>query len=758
MSLLKCKCCGGDLNIKDGDKVVTCPYCGSQQTIPNEKDEQVLKIYARGNRLRSQGEFDKAYSTYSQLLNEGKENAEVYWNLLLCKYGITYVDDYDGKKKPTMNRRSMTSILDDDDYKKAIELSDSVSKEVYEQEANRINDIQQGILKIVHQEEPYDVFISYKETDEFGDRTKDSLLAQEIYDALTKDGYRVFLSRVTLSNVIGKEYEPYIYSALYTAKLMLLVTTEGEHVNSIWVKNEWSRFVDRRKTDSSKSLIPCYRDRDPYDLPKELRNLQGLDRSKLGFIQDLTRGVKKILGKKEGSHKGYEGQKSENEAKEAKYNSRLDQCKQLLESEKYDELKNVLDELDKTEYVRFLIYDWKFYYYSVQYKLHRQKKPVSLDDGDYSDFLEKCDIAKIKSDVEKSVYTGWTNYYCSKCNELSKKIKAVIEPGYQIRSQDINEWHTDARELHDIIDKMYWPIRCQFSESDVYQNLFYSMDKSLPFRPDGDMKEPYEFDSTGTDFLIYDVHGLFGGRYNYDCGYNESEIKSIGDINIVSISAIYIEQKQVIIVADKTYIIHCDKPIDDESVIVYRLQRTTALFHSLKQKIFDYYFLDGNQVFDYQGHRLDPEEAKKVQEKVDSLKQQELSVKQADETLLPKAEKLNLNDDGQKNQTKLEENTQSGQTNEDIERTKQELFRRQRKMEREKANKIKSLENGILAFKILSIICSVAAIIAFICFLTIRANRGDGVLALALGVAFISLGLYFVLFMAFFKKLIGKLK
>ena len=79
-------------------------------------------------------------------------------------------------------------------------------------------------------------------------------------------------------------------------------------------------------------------------------------------------------------------------------------------------------------------------------------------------------------------------------------------------------------------------------------------------------------------------------------------------------------------------------------------------------------------------------------------------------------------------------------------------------MEREKANKIKSLENGILAFKIWSIICSVAAIIAFICFLTIRANRGDGVLALALGVAFISLGLLFVLFMAFFKKLIGKLK
>ena len=215
MSLLKCKCCGGDLEVKDGEKVINCPYCGSAQTIPNETDEQFLRIYARGNNLRTQGEFDKAYSTYSQLLASGKEDAEIYWNLLLCKYGITYVDDYDGKKKPTMNRMSMTSILEDDDYKKALELSDVVSREVYETEANRINKIQQGILQIVNQEKPYDVFISYKETDEFGERTRDSILAQEIYDALTKEGYRVFLSRITLSNVIGKEYEPYIYSALY---------------------------------------------------------------------------------------------------------------------------------------------------------------------------------------------------------------------------------------------------------------------------------------------------------------------------------------------------------------------------------------------------------------------------------------------------------------------------------------------------------------------------------------------------------------
>ncbi len=307
MSLYKCKCCGGDLDVHDNDRVVTCEYCGSSQTIPNEKDEQKLKLYARGNLLRNQGEFDKAYSVFSQLLNDENEDFETYWNLLLCKYGITYVDDYDGKKKPTINRMSMSSILDDEDYKKVISLADVVSRESIENDVKKIADIQTSILKIVSTEKPYDIFISYKETDEFKERTRDSLLAQEIYDTLTKDGYRVFLSRISLEKIIGKEYEPYIYSALYTSKIMLLVSTNVDYINSVWVKNEWSRFIEMMKTDKSKSLIPCYKDIDPYDLPKEIRNLQGLDMSKLGFIQDLKIGIGKIIGNK---HKEEKQEKS----------------------------------------------------------------------------------------------------------------------------------------------------------------------------------------------------------------------------------------------------------------------------------------------------------------------------------------------------------------------------------------------------------------------------------------------------------------
>lgn len=49
------------------------------------------------------------------------------------------------------------------------------------------------------------------------------------------------------------------------------------------------------KKDRSKLLLPCYRDMGPYDLPEALSVLQSYDMSKIGFMQDLIRGVKKVI-------------------------------------------------------------------------------------------------------------------------------------------------------------------------------------------------------------------------------------------------------------------------------------------------------------------------------------------------------------------------------------------------------------------------------------------------------------------------------
>lgn len=82
---------------------------------------------------------------------------------------------------PTVNRAQFTSIFDDDNYKSAVRYADAFQRELYESEAKAINEIQKGILAISQKEEPFDVFICYKETDANGRRTPDSVLANDLY-------------------------------------------------------------------------------------------------------------------------------------------------------------------------------------------------------------------------------------------------------------------------------------------------------------------------------------------------------------------------------------------------------------------------------------------------------------------------------------------------------------------------------------------------------------------------------------------------
>lgn len=295
MSIFKCKMCGGELHINPGESVAVCEYCGTTQTLPKLDDDRRANLYDRANHFRRNNDFDKAAGIYEQILNEDKTDAEAYWSLVLCRYGIEYVEDpATHKRVPTVNRAQYTSVFDDEDYQAAIQYADAAQRVVYEAEAKAINEIQKGILEISQKEEPFDVFICYKETDANGRRTPDSVLATDLYHQLTQEGFKVFFSRITLEDKLGTAYEPYIFAALNSAKVMVVLGTKPEYFNAVWVKNEWSRYLALIRGGAKKLLIPAYRDMDPYDLPEEFSHLQAQDMSKLGFMQDLIRGIKKI--------------------------------------------------------------------------------------------------------------------------------------------------------------------------------------------------------------------------------------------------------------------------------------------------------------------------------------------------------------------------------------------------------------------------------------------------------------------------------
>ena len=296
MSIFKCKMCGGTIEFNPGDTVGVCDSCGTKQTLPTTNDEIITNLHNRANTLRLKCEFDKAEEIYNKILEKNPDDAEAHWGIILCKYGIEYVEDPKTYNRvPTCHRTSFDAILADEDYKAALANGDGAQRELYEEEAKKIDRIQKDILSIVHNEKPFDVFICYKETNENGNRTQDSVIANDIYHQLTQEGFKVFYAAITLEDKVGQEYEPYIFAALNSAKVMLVVGSKPEYFTAVWVKNEWSRFLKLIKTDRSKLLIPCYRNMDAYELPEEFAHLQAQDMSKIGFINDLVRGIRKVV-------------------------------------------------------------------------------------------------------------------------------------------------------------------------------------------------------------------------------------------------------------------------------------------------------------------------------------------------------------------------------------------------------------------------------------------------------------------------------
>lgn len=294
--IFKCKICGGTLDVKQGEQVAVCEYCGVRQSIPSFIEPKTEKIYNRANNYLMHNEFDKAENLFNQILFDDNSNADVYWNVLMCRYGVSYVKDpASGKYIPTCNRTLYTPIFNDENYKKALEYADEAQKELYVADAQIIDEIQKQILSVSKHEKPFDIFISYKETEINGMRTQDSIKAQELYDRLTAEGYKVFFSRITLEDKAGTEYEPYIYAALASSKVMLTISSTKENIEAVWVKNEWSRYLSFASKETDKTLIPLYFDMDSSDLPEEFAHLPAYDMSVNGFEQELIRGIKKLI-------------------------------------------------------------------------------------------------------------------------------------------------------------------------------------------------------------------------------------------------------------------------------------------------------------------------------------------------------------------------------------------------------------------------------------------------------------------------------
>lgn len=292
----KCKICGGEIQPNEDGRIGKCLYCGAVQTLPKEKDDKVSNILNRANDYRLNCDFDRAIYEYEKVMERDETEPEAHWGLFLSKYGVEYVkDNMTFSYKPTLHRISSISVFDDVDYQATIKYASDISAIQYKQDAENIENVMKELLLISTNQEPYDIFLSYKELDDVTrQRTIDSNLAYELYNALTAQGYKVFFAPKSLG--VGL-YEPKIYSAIITSKVMIVLGTQPQYFNAVWVKNEWSRFAELVENGENKVIIPVFRDMEANQLPSRIAKYQAYDMSNIEFLPSILNVISQSVSK-----------------------------------------------------------------------------------------------------------------------------------------------------------------------------------------------------------------------------------------------------------------------------------------------------------------------------------------------------------------------------------------------------------------------------------------------------------------------------
>ena len=291
-----CNICGGNLINKNGRWI--CGSCGAYA--PEEiTNEEVTLLYNARQKLRI-ADFDAAEELYLDITREYPNCSDAFFGLALAQQGIRFEKDFDGKIIPTCFFLEYQSLFENANYQTAYKLADNEQKIYLNKIANKIESIRKEWLEKASSEEKYDIFLSYKATeiDDASKKTDDYYEAHEIYNELTKLGYKVFFSKEALSNKTGEHYEPYIFNALNNSHLMIVYASKPEHVNSTWVRNEWSRFYKKIKNKEKldNSLVLIYKGFNPEkELTKPLSDTQNLDRNDLHFIDKLTSYVTRVI-------------------------------------------------------------------------------------------------------------------------------------------------------------------------------------------------------------------------------------------------------------------------------------------------------------------------------------------------------------------------------------------------------------------------------------------------------------------------------
>jgi len=300
-TIIICRCCMLEQELPEGAGLLECPACGTRNSRPQATGSS-LEVFQRAIRQRMRCDFHNAENSYQHVLLDYPEEHEALWGLALCRYGVEYVEDPKKRRPmPVVHTTRRKPMQEDPDFLQACELAPEEIRRQYEADAEYIDQAQAEIRKLAETCPPFDVFLCHKTTvlDGYG-YTEDYSRGMKLYHRLKERGYRVFFAPEAMEGVAaGADYEAGIYHALCTAKVMLVICSRADHLNSAWVQNEWQRYLEMADETDDHALVPLlYADMRASALPRafRVRKLQGIRMGEIDSWEMTLKAVAKYAG------------------------------------------------------------------------------------------------------------------------------------------------------------------------------------------------------------------------------------------------------------------------------------------------------------------------------------------------------------------------------------------------------------------------------------------------------------------------------
>ena len=149
-----------------------------------------------------------------------------------------------------------------------------------------------GINNELHAE----VFISFKNSDGAGRQTRDAELARSLHEVLMGKGIQTFFSNSTLLTLGQSVYKRAIDEALESTKILVVIATCEEYLNSEWVRYEWESFhqdiLSGMKRNSQ--IVPYLGSISRERTPRSLRDFQTFN-TEAHSVDDVAAFVEKAL-------------------------------------------------------------------------------------------------------------------------------------------------------------------------------------------------------------------------------------------------------------------------------------------------------------------------------------------------------------------------------------------------------------------------------------------------------------------------------